>query len=148
MPIMDISNGAEAAEAQAKVDEENNKKFAKKISLFGQGVDLFIDAASKLASSSYDTEFEKIAARADLLMFDIDALSQKSIMAADMVSKAYVSAVTNSITSITDGINAGAYSSASDIIDLSAQKKIFDLEQQRIDLENKNSRNWFIRHSE
>lgn len=121
--------------------EENNRNWAKNIDKFGKLGNVLIDAATKLASISYETEFEKIAARTDLLMFDIDALSQKSIMGADMASKAYMSAVTSSLSSLTDGINEGAYAAASNLIDLSGQKKIFDLEQQRIDLENKNSRN-------
>ena len=125
----------------AKIAQENNKSFANSVSKFGQGVDILVDAATKLASIEYDKEFETIAARTDLLMADIDALSQKSIMAADLSSRAYLDAINSSLSSITDGINEGAYAAANNLIDLSAQSKIFGLEKERIELENKNTKN-------
>lgn len=133
----DIASGAE----NAKTAQENNKSFANNISKFGQGVDILMDAASKLASIEYDKEFETIAARTDLLMADIEALSQKSIMAADLSSKAYLDAINSSLSSLTDGINEGAYAAANNLIDLSAQSQIFGLEKERIELENKNTKN-------
>lgn len=133
----DIASGAE----NAKTAQENNKSFANNISKFGQGVDILLDAASKLASIEYDKEFEIIAARTDLLMVDIDALGQKAVMAAEMQAKAYTSAIDSALSNLIDGINEGAYSAASNIIDLSVQSKIFALEQERINLENKNTKN-------
>ena len=125
----------------AKIAQENNKSFANSVSKFGQGVNILVDAATKLASIEYDKEFETIAARTDLLMADIDALSQKSIMAADLSSRAYLDAINSSLSSITDGINEGAYAAANNLIDLGAQSKIFGLEKERIELENKNTKN-------
>ncbi|MBD5319861.1 MAG: hypothetical protein HDS07_03055 [Bacteroides sp.] len=69
-------------------------------------------------------------------MADIDALGQKSLQAAELISKAYTSAINASLSNLIDGINEGAYASAANLIDISAQSKIFALEQKRIDLEN------------
>lgn len=133
----DIASGAE----NARMAEENNKKWSNAASKITGAGNVLIDAATKLASIEYDKEFETIAARTDLLMADIDALSQKSILAADLSSKAFVDAINSSLSSLTEGINEGAYASASNLIDLSAQSKIFGLEKERIELENKNTKN-------
>ena len=133
----DIASGAE----NARMTEENNRNWAKNIDKFGKLGNVLIEAATKLASIDYEKEFETIAARTDLLMADIEALGQKSIMAADLSSKSYVDAINSSLSSLTDGINEGAYAAASSLIDLSTQSKIFNLEKQRIDLENKNTKN-------
>lgn len=133
----DIASGAE----NARMTEENNRNWAKNIDKFGKLGNVLIEAATKLASIDYEKEFETIAARTDLLMADIEALGQKSIMASDLSSKSYVDAINSSLSSLTDGINEGAYAAASSLIDLSTQSKIFNLEKQRIDLENKNTKN-------
>lgn len=133
----DIASGA----ANARMADENNKKWSNAASIITRAGNVLIDAATKLASIEYDKEFETIAARTDLLMADIEALSQKSIMAADLSSKAYLDAINSSLSSLTDGINEGAYAAANNLIDLSAQSKIFGLEKERIELENKNTKN-------
>lgn len=133
----DIASGAE----NARMADKNNKKWSNAASIITRAGNVLIDAATKLASIEYDKEFETIAARTDLLMADIEALSQKSIMAADLSSKAYLDAINSSLSSLTDGINEGAYAAANNLIDLSAQSKIFGLEKERIELENKNTKN-------
>lgn len=116
------------------------ESFTKGVKVFEQGANIFVDAAKALATIAYKTEEVAIGARVELLMADIEALSQKSLLAADLTAKAYTSAVNNSLSSVIDGVNEGAYASASNLIDLAAQSKIMGLEQERIDLENKNTR--------
>lgn len=132
----EISANADAV-AQGK---EASDKFTKGVQTFNRGARLIVDAAAKLASISYDAEYEAISARTDILMANIEALTEKAMGAADLQAKAYTSAITNSLLGITDGINEAAYASANSLIDLSAQSKIFDLEKERIDLENKNTK--------
>ena len=83
----DIASGAE----NARMTEENNRNWAKNIDKFGKLGNVLIEAATKLASIDYEKEFETIAARTDLLMADIEALGQKSIMAADLSAQLHKS---------------------------------------------------------
>ena len=123
-----------------KETKQTSSKINKAADTLTKSGNLLIDAASKMASIAYDVEFENVSARADLLLADIDAMAQKALLSANLEAKAYTSAVTSSITSLSDGINEGAYASANSMIDLGAQKKMMDLEKQRIDLENKNTK--------
>ena len=120
--------------------KQTSSKINKAADTLTKSGNLLIDAASKMASIAYDIEFEDVSARADLLLADIDAMAQKALLSANLEAKAYTSAVTSSITSLSDGINEGAYASANSMIDLGVQKKMMDLEKQRIDLENKNTK--------
>ena len=123
-----------------KETKQTSSKINKAADTLTKSGNLLIDAASKMASIAYDIEFEDVSARADLLLADIDAMAQKALLSANLEAKAYTSAVTSSITSLSDGINEGAYASANSMIDLGVQKKMMDLEKQRIDLENKNTK--------
>lgn len=119
----------------------NNAKFEKTMSILSSGASTIINAIVKLATISYERDYENISAKTDLLMADIDKLGQKSVQAADLQAKAYTSAIDSSLSNLIDGINEGAYAAASNLIDISAQSKIFNLEQERLNLENKNIKN-------
>lgn len=108
--------------------------------MLSKGVNVAVDAYARLETISSEREYERISAKTDILMADIDALGQKSLQAAELISKAYTSAINTSLSSLIDGINEGAYASAANLIDISAQSKIFALEQKRIDLENANTK--------
>lgn len=119
----------------------NNAKFEKTISILSSGVSTMINAFVKIATIGYERDYENISAKTDLLMADIDKLGQTAVSAADLQAKAYTSAIDSSLSNLIDGINEGAYASASNLIDISAQSKIFQLEQERLALENKNTKN-------
>lgn len=126
----------------SRLDNPNAKssKVATVAEYAGKGLNKAIDAYAKLATIESEKEYERISAQTDILMADIDALGQKSVMAAELQAKAYTAAIDSSLSNLIDGINEGAYKAASNLIDLSAQSKIFALEQERIDLENKNTK--------
>ena len=132
----DISSNVE----QQKTAKQTSSKINKAADTLTKSGNLLIDAATKLASVAYDVEFENISARVDMLLADIDAMAQKALLSANLEAKAYTSAVNASITTLSDGINEGAYAAANSLIDLGTQKKMMDLEKQRIDLENKNTK--------
>lgn len=113
---------------------------SKTAAAISKGINVAVDAYARLETISAEKEFETIAAQADILMADINALGQKSVMAAELISKAYQSAIDSSLSSLIDGINEGAYAAAANVIDLGTQSKLMALEQQRIDLENKNTK--------
>lgn len=136
----DIFSGVESTEEKDETTKKQNSKINKTIEVFGKGANLFVDAVTKLASIDYEREFEEISARADRLMADIDMLSQKALMGASLQGQAQMSAVNSSLTSLTAGVNEGAYASANSLIDLGAQKKIMDLETKRLELENYNTK--------
>ena len=121
--------------------DENTRKSEKILDNLGRGADLLVQAAMKLSSIDYEREYEDVASRADILMADIAAMTEKSIMGAGLQTQAYTGAVDSAISSLTDGINEGAYNAASKAIDLGAQAQIFNLENQRIDLQTKNTKN-------
>lgn len=122
-------------------DKNNNAKFEKKVSSLSSGISLLINSMVKIATIGYERDYENISAKTDLLMADIDKLGQTAVQAADLQAKAYTSAIDSSLSNLIDGINEGAYAAASNLIDISAQSKIFKLEQERLDLENKNTKN-------
>lgn len=122
-------------------DNNNNAKFEKTISSLSSGISLLINSMVKIATIGYERDIENISAKTDLLMADIDKLGQTAVQAADLQAKAYTSAIDSSLSNLIDGINEGAYASASNLIDISAQSKIFKLEQERLGLENKNTKN-------
>lgn len=107
----------------------------------GKGLRMGVDAYARLETIDSEKEYERISAETDIIMADIEALGQKAVMAAEMQAKAYTSAIDSSLSNLIDGINEGAYAAASNLIDLGAQSKIFALEKERIDLENKNTKN-------
>lgn len=141
-----FGNSMSSSEISAGVEKYYNtnggksEAIAKTAEYIGKGSSILIEAASKLASIDYEKEYETIASRTDLLMADINALGQKSVQSAELIAKAYTSAINTSLSNLIDGINEGAYAAASNLIDLSAQSKIFALEQERIDLENANTK--------
>ena len=122
-------------------DKNNNAKFEKTVSSLSSGISLLINSMVKIATIGYERDYENISAKTDLLMADIDKLGQTAVQAADLQAKAYTSAIDSSLSNLIDGINEGAYAAASNLIDISAQSKIFKLEQERLDLENKNTKN-------
>lgn len=122
-------------------DKNNNAKFEKTGSSLSSGISLLINSMVKIATIGYERDYENISAKTDLLMADIDKLGQTAVQAADLQAKAYTSAIDSSLSNLIDGINEGAYAAASNLIDISAQSKIFKLEQERLDLENKNTKN-------
>ena len=122
-------------------DNNNNAKFEKTVSSLSSGISLLINSMVKIATIGYERDYENISAKTDLLMADIDKLGQTAVQAADLQAKAYTSAIDSSLSNLIDGINEGAYAAASNLIDISAQSKIFKLEQERLDLENKNTKN-------
>ena len=121
--------------------KNNNAKFEKTVSSLSSGISLLINSMVKIATIGYERDYENISAKTDLLMADIDKLGQTAVQAADLQAKAYTSAIDSSLSNLIDGINEGAYAAASNLIDISAQSKIFKLEQERLDLENKNTKN-------
>lgn len=122
--------------------EKSNKTFIEKNGgVLKEGISLLIDSIIKVSTINFERQFEKISANTDILMADIDQLGKKSVLAADLQAKAYTSAIDSSLSNLIDGINEGAYASASNLIDLSAQSKIFSLEQEKLDLETKNTKN-------
>ena len=122
-------------------DNNNNAKFEKTVSSLSSGISLLINSMVKIATIGYERDIENISAKTDLLMADIDKLGQTAVQAADLQAKAYTSAIDSSLSNLIDGINEGAYAAASNLIDISAQSKIFKLEQERLGLENKNTKN-------
>ena len=127
----------------SRLDDSNAKStnVTKAAEYIGKGLDMAVDAYAKLNTIESEKEYERISAETDILMADIDALGQKAVMAAELIAKAYTAAIDSSLSNLIDGINEGAYKAASNLIDLGAQSKIFELEQERIDLENKNTKN-------
>lgn len=120
--------------------KNDNSKSDKIISSFFKGFSILIQSITKLATISFEKDIEKISAKADLLMADIDKLGQTAVEGAKLQAKAYTSAIDSSLSNLIDGINEGAYASASNLIDISTQSKIFNLEQERLNLENKNTK--------
>lgn len=119
----------------------NTNNYEKTLGFLTKSLSLAIDAYVKTKTIGYERQYENISAKTDLLMADIDKLGQTAVQAADLQAKAYTSAINSSLSNLIDGINEGAYSAASNLIDISAQSKIFNLEQERLDLENKNTKN-------
>lgn len=106
----------------------------------GKALSIAIDSYAKLATIESEKQYENISAKTDILMADIDALGKKAVMAAELTSKAYTAAINSSLSNLIDGINEGAYAAASNMIDISAQSKINELETQQIDLKNQNTK--------
>lgn len=119
----------------------NTNNYEKTLGFLTKSLSLAIDAYVKTQTIGYERQYENISAKTDLLMANIDKLGQTAVQAADLQAKAYTSAIDSSLSNLIDGINEGAYSAASNLIDISAQSKIFNLEQERLDLENKNTKN-------
>lgn len=136
MSADNITNGANNLDKPSS-KSETVTKFASYADKIGNKA---VSAYAQLETIESEKEYERIAAETDILMADIDALGQKAVMAAEMQAKAYTSAIDSSLSNLIDGINEGAYTAASNLIDLGAQSKIFALEQERIDLENKNTK--------
>ena len=126
----------------SRLDDSNAKSsnVTKVAGYIGSGLNTAIQAYAKLETIESEKEYERISAQTDIIMADIDALGQKAVMAAELQAKAYTAAIDSSLSNLIDGINEGAYKAASNLIDLGAQSKIFALEQERIDLENKNTK--------
>lgn len=123
-----------------EASKNDNSKAGKIISDVFKGLPLLIQSITKLVTISFEKDIENISAKADLLMADIDKLGQTAVSAAKLQAKAYTSAIDSSLSNLIDGINEGAYASASNLIDISTQSKIFNLEQERLNLENKNTK--------
>lgn len=123
-----------------EASKNDNSKSGNIISDVFKGFSLLIQSVTKLAKISFEKDIENISAKADLLMADIDKLGQTAVSAAKLQAKAYTSAIDSSLSNLIDGINEGAYASASNLIDISTQSKIFNLEQRRLNLENKNTK--------
>lgn len=123
-----------------EASKNDDSKSGKIISDVFKGFSLLIQSVTKLAKISFEKDIENISAKADLLMADIDKLGQTAVSAAKLQAKAYTSAIDSSLSNLIDGINEGAYASASNLIDISTQSKIFNLEQRRLNLENKNTK--------
>lgn len=128
---------------QLSRNERNNSgnKFSKVASYFNQGLNLAVNSIVKTQTIDYDRKYENISNQVDLLMADINKLGQTAVEAAKLQANAYTSAIDSSLSNLIDGINEGAYASASNLIDLSAQSKIFSLEQVKLNLETKNTKN-------
>lgn len=143
-----FGNSMSSSDISAGVEKYNNTNGGKSESVskvagyLSQGLNAAVNAAAKIATIDSEKQYETISAQTDILMADIEALGQKSVQAAELISKAYTAAIDSSLSNLIDGINEGAYKSASNLIDLGAQSKIFALEQERIDLENKNTKNF------
>lgn len=123
------------------VDKEGHHNYTNAFQTLAYGADMLIKAAVRLSTISFDKEFESIAARVDNLMTEIDALAKKNSLNAALVGDSYVSAISNSISSVMQGINEGAYASAQSLIDLGTQDKLRQLEFNQIDLERANDIN-------
>lgn len=123
-----------------EASKNDDSKSGKIISDVFNGFSLLIQSVTKLAKISFEKDFENISAKTDLLMADIDKLGQTAVSAAKLQAKAYTSAIDSSLSNLIDGINEGAYASASNLIDISTQSKNFNLEQRRLNLENKNTK--------
>ena len=136
MPPNEIAQQVSRNEASKNDDSKSGKI----ISDVFKGFSLLIQSITKLAKISFEKDIENISAKADLLMADIDKLGQTAVSAAKLQAKAYTSAIDSSLSNLIDGINEGAYASASNLIDISTQSKIFNLEQRRLNLENKNTK--------
>jgi len=137
MSSSDISAGVEK---YINSDSGKSEAVSKWSGWLSKGANVAVDAYAKLETIESEKQYETISAQTDILMADIDALGQKSVQAAELIPKAYTSAINASLSNLIDGINEGAYAAASSMIDLGAQSKIFALEQERIDLENKNTK--------
>lgn len=134
---------ADEISQQLSRNERNNSgnKFSKVASYFNQGLNLAVNSIVKTQTIDYDRKYENISNQVDLLMADINKLGQTAVEAAKLQANAYTSAIDSSLSNLIDGINEGAYASASNLIDLSAQSKIFSLEQGKLNLETKNTKN-------
>lgn len=132
----------EIAQQVSRNEATKNDKstFETAMTYFNKSISVIVDSFIKWKTISYERQIEKISAKADLLMADIDKLGQTAVAAAQLQAKAYTSAIDSSLSNLIDGINEGAYASASNLIDISAQSKIFNLEQERLNLENKNTK--------
>lgn len=120
---------------------ERNSKNVSVSSYANQLLNLAVNSVVKTQTIDYDRKYENISNQVDLLMADINKLGQTAVEAAKLQANAYTSAIDSSLSNLIDGINEGAYASASNLIDLSAQSKIFSLEQVKLNLETKNTKN-------
>lgn len=142
-----FGNSMSSSDISAGVEKYNNsnggksESVAKVTGYLSQGLNAAVNAYAKLETIDSEKQYETISTQTDILMADIEALGQKAVLAAELQAKAYTAAIDSSLSNLIDGINEGAYKSASNLIDLSAQSKILALEQTRIDLENKNTKN-------
>lgn len=133
----------EISQQLSRNERRNNNisKVGNAVSSFGSLFSLGVNAYVKTQTIDYDRKYENISNQVDLLMADINKLGQTAVEAAKLQANAYTSAIDSSLSNLIDGINEGAYASASNLIDISAQSKIFNLDQERLNLENKNTKN-------
>jgi hypothetical protein len=120
---------------------ERNSKNVSVSSYANQLLNLAVNSVVKTQTIDYDRKYENISNQVDLLMADINKLGKTAVEAAKLQANAYTSAIDSSLSNLIDGINEGAYASASNLIDLSAQSKNFSLEQVKLNLETKNTKN-------
>ena len=132
----DISSNTERLKEQKK----NSERISRASNSLLKASTILIDAASTMGRIAYDFEYENVSARADLLLNDIEAMSQKALLSANLEAKTYASAVTSTLSNLTNGINEGAYNAANSLVDIGTQKQLMDLEMKRIDLETKNTK--------
>ena len=108
-------------------------KFDKSVKTLGDGANLLIKAAIKLATISYEKDLENLSRIIDNAVTEMTAASQKSLMAVSLQGQTYVSAVQSTLTSFTQGINEAAYASAASALEIGAQEEIRKIENDRID---------------
>lgn len=132
----EITSNRERLKEQKKATERINRASNALI----KASTMLIDAATTMGRIAYDFEYENVSARADLLLNDIEAMAQKALLSANLEAKTYTSAITSTLSNLTNGINEGAYTAANNLVDIGAQKQLMDLEMERIDLETKNTK--------
>lgn len=135
-------NNMSADEISQQLSRNERKSKNVSVSSYAnQLLNLAVNSVVKTQTIDYDRKYENISNQVDLLMADINKLGQTAVEAAKLQANAYTSAIDSSLSNLIDGINEGAYASASNLIDLSAQSKIFSLEQVKLNLETKNTKN-------
>lgn len=94
----------------------------------------------RLETIDFEKQYEKIAARTDNLLTDVEAATARNTMMAQFDGNAFSKSVEVGLAGITDSVNESAYRAARGKLDLSKEKALMNLEMQRISLETENTK--------
>lgn len=143
------SSSQQAAEKASQAAEREAEKAAKakgnKIRNTTREVAGYANDAAKayvrLETIDFEKNYEKIAARTDNLLTDVEAATARNTMMAQFDGNAFSKSVEVGLSGITDSVNESAYRAARGKLDLSKEKALMNLEMQRISLETENTKN-------
>lgn len=110
--------------------QTQNTNEAKKIGRsLSHSASLMVQAAERMVSINFERQLENIGAHYDIIGSNLEAISKATLQGVDVSIKAYTSAIHASLSSITDGVNEGAYAAANSLVDLSASISKFNLDK-------------------